>query len=267
MLRRATDLFGYNVLAQDGEIGQVHDFYFDVEEWTVRYLVVDIGFWIFGRKVLIAPDVLQAPDWERRLMPVDLTKRQVEESPELDFNTGVTRGYQESLHGHYGWPTYWGAPRATPTTGDLHTGTSLPMSGDAGGYASTQAGARGSDLPREVEIAMRESEHTHIYSINDFTGFSLEATDGSVGSVDDAFIDDADWTLRYLSIDTGTWLPGRKVLMALDWVTQVDLDKSKVYVDVTREQVEQSPEYDPHGSLGRDYEGALYNYYGYRTYW
>ena len=63
MLRNFKDLRGYAIRATDGVIGKVDDFYFDDEDWGIRYLVVDTGSWLSGRKVLISPIALGSPDW------------------------------------------------------------------------------------------------------------------------------------------------------------------------------------------------------------
>ena len=56
MLRSLKELVGYKVMAQDGQIGKVADFFIDDQDWVTRYLVVDTGPSIFGRKVLISPE-------------------------------------------------------------------------------------------------------------------------------------------------------------------------------------------------------------------
>ena len=55
MLRNVKDLRGYAIRGTDGVIGKVDDFYFDDEDWFIRYLVVNTGSWLSGRKVLISP--------------------------------------------------------------------------------------------------------------------------------------------------------------------------------------------------------------------
>ena len=62
MLRSLKELQGYTISATDGDIGSVHDFYFDDQHWTVRYLVVDTGGWLSGRRVLVSPLALGRPD-------------------------------------------------------------------------------------------------------------------------------------------------------------------------------------------------------------
>jgi hypothetical protein len=78
MLRNNKDLRGYAIRATDGVIGEVDDFYFDDEDWAVRNLIVDTGSWLSGRKVLISPLAVGHPDWLGQLLPLSLTKTQVE---------------------------------------------------------------------------------------------------------------------------------------------------------------------------------------------
>jgi hypothetical protein len=73
--------------------------------------------------------------------------------------------------------------------------------------------------------------------------------------------------IRYLLVDTGNWLPRKKVLLSPRWVESVDWNKSRVYVNVTREQVKHSPEYDPSQPIERSYERELHEHYGYPEYW
>jgi PRC-barrel domain len=62
MLRNVTDLQGYAIRATDGVIGRVDDAYFDDEDWAIRYLIVDAGGWLSGRRVLISPIAVGHPD-------------------------------------------------------------------------------------------------------------------------------------------------------------------------------------------------------------
>ena len=78
MLRSLKILLGETVVATDADIGKVHDFYFHDDTWIVRYLVVDTGHWLPGRKVLITPSALGKPDCDALTLPVALTRGQVE---------------------------------------------------------------------------------------------------------------------------------------------------------------------------------------------
>jgi hypothetical protein len=85
--------------------------------------------------------------------------------------------------------------------------------------------------------------------------------------VEDFIIDDATWTIRYIVIDTRNWLPGKKVLVHPDWIDSVSWPEARVKIDLTAEQVRNSPEYDPSAPVNREYEMLLYDYYGRPKYW
>ena len=69
MLRSMKDLEGYEIRATDGPIGHVEDFYFDDAAWVIRYLVVDTGTWLSGRKVLISPIAMGTRTGRKRCSP------------------------------------------------------------------------------------------------------------------------------------------------------------------------------------------------------
>src|ERR1043166_6310368 len=110
MLRSARELRGFGIQATDGEIGHVDQFFFDDAHWTVRYLVVDTGHWLPGRKVLIAPAAIGATDWAGRRLHVRLTRKQVENSPDIDTEKPVSRQQETEYAGYYGWTYRWVGP-------------------------------------------------------------------------------------------------------------------------------------------------------------
>ena len=110
MLRSLKAMHGYAVLAKDGDIGKVHDFFFHDDTWIIRYLVVDTGHWLPGRKVLVATNSLGKPNCGGFTFPVALTRLQVEKSPDIDTDQPVSRQQEAELHSHFGWPLYWTEP-------------------------------------------------------------------------------------------------------------------------------------------------------------
>jgi uncharacterized protein YrrD len=113
MLRNVQELRSYAIHATDGIIGEVDDLYFDDEDWTIRYLVVETGSWLSGRKVLIPPTAIGHPDWLSQQLPVELTKAQVEGSPSVDTRKPVSRQHEAAYLGYYGYPYYWGGSERT----------------------------------------------------------------------------------------------------------------------------------------------------------
>jgi hypothetical protein len=264
MLRSAKSLFGYKILAVDDLIGQVHDFYFDDQTWTVRYLVVDTGNWLPGRKVLVAPVALGQPDWETKVFPVELTREQIENSPEIDVDKPISRQQETDLHDYYGWPTYWGH---TPTIDDRAAGQ-YPTP-----YLESQKLAEKGikeEQPEQVADQAIKGEQIgdqHLRSTDVVMGYHIHTTDGELGHVEDFIVGDDTWSLHYMVIDTRNWLPGRQVLVSPQWIERISWADSQVYVDLPRDTIKNSPEYDPSAPVNREYETRLYDYYGRPKYW
>lgn len=101
---------------------------------------------------------------------------------------------------------------------------------------------------------------------NHLKGTSIAARDGEVGSVQDLYFDDHSWTIRYLVVDTGTWLPGRQVLVSPRSVMTMT-EEDKVPVSLTKDQVEHSPSTDVDKPVERQFEEEYSQYYGYPYYW
>ena len=114
MLRSLKELLGYELLAKDGLMGKVHNFLFSDDDWRVRYMVVDTGPWILGRKVLISMIALGQPVWASETFPIDLTREQVKTSPDVDLANPVSRQYEERLHQYYKWAHYWSMTTTIP---------------------------------------------------------------------------------------------------------------------------------------------------------
>jgi sporulation protein YlmC with PRC-barrel domain len=247
MARTVSDLKGLTIAATDGDIGSVQDLYFDDISWTVRYLVVDTGGWLPGRQVLISPMGTTGPGAQDRI-PVRLTRAQVEQSPSVEADEPVNRQYELRYSRYYGYPDYWAGPYrwgATPYADEV-----IPTPPDL-----------------TVESVPPESGDPHLRSARDVMGYYLEATDGDLGHVDDFIVDDREWAIRYMVVDTRNWWPGKKVLVSPEWIREVSWPDSRVYVDLSREGIKSAPEFDPARPLEREYEGRLYDHHRRRRYW
>jgi hypothetical protein len=252
MLRSVKKLTGFAIRAADGDAGTLEDLFFDDQFWTVRYLVVNTGTWLLGRRVLLSSIVADRPDFITLSLPVRLTKELIEKSPETSLDEPVSAQRIEELHEHYGWPAYWaGSPMlGTPTLG------AYPLI-----YAEAEAEEKGG------ESESSPPGDPHLRSTEEVTGYHIQAKDGEVGHVEDFFVDEDNWCIRYMVVSTRNWLPGRRVLVSPDWIEKVTWGEAKVYVDLTREQVKDSPEYDPASEPSRSYEAELYSHYGWPGYW
>lgn len=255
MLRNAKTLERHELLARDGTIGHVKDLYFDDQQWSVRYFVVDAGSWLLSRHVLISPLAVGLPDWEKKVLPVSLTKEQVKNSPGIDTEKPVSRQHETTLSDYYGWPYYWADP----------VYTALAFAGPMGAMPS--AAAVSTDVERamalDAEAAVGHEQHDpHLRSVNALLGHHVQAQDGAIGHVEDVLVEDRTWEIRYLVINTGNWLPGKKVVVAPLWISDVSWKGSNIFVDLSREAVQRSPAYDPHAVVDARYADRLHDHYG-----
>lgn len=104
-------------------------------------------------------------------------------------------------------------------------------------------------------------------SMNQMAKFSILASDGEVGSINDFLFDDERWAIRYLVVDTGGWLTGRTVLISPHAVKRVAWEERSVHVGLSKEQVRSAPDIDTAKPVSRQHEASLLNYYGYPYYW
>jgi hypothetical protein len=91
--------------------------------------------------------------------------------------------------------------------------------------------------------------------------------DGQMGHIEDLIVDDETWTIRYLVVDTVNWWPGKKVILAPDWVLGISWDTRQVRFDLTKATLRGGPKFDPSKPINREYEMVLYDYYGRPHYW
>lgn len=115
--------------------------------------------------------------------------------------------------------------------------------------------------------AGKESAESHLRSTDEVTGYHIAASDGEIGHVKDFIVDDETWAIRYLEVDTRNWWPGKKVLVSPQWINSVSWPESKVYTDLTRETIQNGPQWNDNVPVTREYEDRLYNYYARSPYW
>jgi hypothetical protein len=254
MLTSIKKLDGYRILAGNGEVGTVAEAYFDDEKWVVRYLVVDTGGWLRGRSVLISPYAVKFIERETRAIAISLTREEVEHSPGVDTHKPVSRQYEAEYHRYYGYPQYW--PNST-----YWAWGAMPT------VAPPDPQIRADAEARRRADADRAGDDAHLRSSKAVLGYHIQASDDLIGHVEDFLFDEETWAIRYLIVDTHNWLPGKHVLVSPQWIRDVSWVERTLSVALTRQQVEQSAEYDPKDPPSRDYERALHQHYSRSQYW
>jgi len=180
--------------------------------------------WLSGRKVLISLAALNKPDWESRTFSVNLTCEQVRNSPDIDTERPVFRQHEVLLHEYYQWPLYW-------------------ESSYVGTFGLTPYPLFVEPMPAESSESEKKDD-PHLRSTRQVTDYVVHATDSEIGHVTDFLVDDETWEIHSLVIDTGEWLPGRKALISRERIKSINWADRGVHVDVSRESIKNSPEFD-----------------------
>jgi uncharacterized protein YrrD len=245
MLIKAKSLKGYSLKSLDGDIGSASEFLFDDQHWAVRYLVANTGGWLSGRKVLISPYSLNSIDHSHERVSLQLTRKQIEDSPSIETDEPVSRQVENNFNAYYGYPNYWGGPYLW------------------GGYPTIVLDRTQWSSPQSEEM----NWDPHLRSTAEVTGYHLHASDGEVGHVDDFILDDETWSIRYLVVATKNWWPGKKVLLSPKWIDSVRWDKREVVIGLSRDAIKAAPEYTDASPLTRDYETGLHRHYDREGHW
>lgn len=240
MKRNIKDLLGFAIETVDEEKATAQDVLFDEELWVVRYLEADFGNLFKSRRVLIPKSFLEMPNWEMKNFPIELRKADIEMCPRLENHLPVSRKYEEELFKHYEILPYW---------------------------TSAQAGALGMYYPPRPlkvphQVVDEEDIDSRLRSYNEVTGYKINALDGSFGHVTDMIVDDSEWQILYLVIDTKNWVPwSRKVIIPIDFTDEISYENREISINLHTETIKNSPEYKSAESISRELEEAFYDFY------
>jgi uncharacterized protein YrrD len=248
MLRSLNSLKKLEIFASDGKIGHIDGFLFDDEKWAVRYFVVNTGGWLKGKKVLVSPLSVESMDASTHTFRVFLTKQQIENSPDIDSDKPVSRQMESDYHDYYRWPYYW-------------------MGSGAWGMASYPGGMLGRPFPLPTQPSEYSSDISenegdpHLRSADVIEGYQIAAKDNLFGEIEDFIIDEISWKIRYLVINTARFWFEKPVLISPDWVTSISWEDRSIIVDLLKEEIKNSPAYNPRLLITPEYESKLVDHY------
>jgi len=218
MLQNTKDLYGHKLAALDGEIGHVKDFYFDDQSWVIRYLVADTGSWLTGRLVLLSPHAFGSWDQFGQILHLKLPIDKIEKSPSIESHKPVSRQNEIDYHRYYGWPAYWNGGAIWGLGGFP---LALPPSKD------------------ETEAHLHHhQEDKHLQSTQTITSYQVEAGNETIGHVSGLLVDDRNWTIHKLVVKSGHWYSGQEILVSPKLVEQINCKESKVYVNLTKADIQ-----------------------------
>ena len=222
MFHNTKTIIGHKLSAVDGDIGHVSDFYFDDKTWAVRYVVAETGTWLTGRTVLLSPYAFFTFfDPVAKVLPVNLTRKQIENSPSIELHRPVSRQFEENYYRYYGWPPYW-------------------QGGQMWGKTDFPAATPASPLDRAILHDYARWDDLHLRSTQAVTGYPIQALDGEVGTVTGFMIDDRTWAVRDLVVETGHWYSGKEILVSTANIDRISYKESCVFGRLTKYEIQRT---------------------------
>ena len=219
MLLSLRQLYGKKLGASDGNIGHVKDFYFNDQQWAIRYVVADTGSGLSGRLVLLPSRAFGNLRQDADCLLVNLTRQQIENSPAIESHKPVSLQYQAYWDGVATWGPD-GFPEAPPPP---HLMPSKQASGDL-----------------------------HLQSSQALSGYSIQTSEGAIGHVTDFIMGDRSWTICHLVVETGHWYSHKKIVISPKHIDRISYEESKVFVNVSKEAILEAPQYHV-SPLGEEY--------------
>ena len=215
MNRSVKHLQAYTLVARDGDLGPVEEMYFDDEKWTIRYIVASLEELPDKERAAVSPVSVEQVDWKNGTIIVNLSREDVAGSPEVDAGKPIVREKERQLNRYYRIPVYW-------------NGVGLWGNHVYPGLLAEESS------PPEEEGSDRE---TRVHGTSEAFGYTIEATDGEIGRVNDLVVEERTWEIQFLVIDTGNWLSGRKVIVDTHWIDQVNWQEGTVAVSLPRNAI------------------------------
>jgi hypothetical protein len=224
MLLSTLALKEYRIEAQDGDIGSADTFYYEDRQWLIRYIVCDATR-VFKRYALIPPLALSRTDDCNKVLCVDASMETIKNSPHVNVARPISRDHQHILDRYYSW----------------HITT-----------------------PNELSEPFFEVPFvdTSVHSGQETLGCRLKAREGELATVDDFIIDDDSWSLRYLVLQAGLWLPGKKFLLDPRWIDEISWSEKRLFAEVSAEKIRSSPEYETGTVISPEYERSVQEHFG-----
>jgi len=242
MLRQFKTLQGCTLVAPDGDVGTVREFYFEDDGWTVRYLVIEIPGWMRERRILIMPNVLDEVDAQGGTIAIKFTKQQARTSPPLDSEKPAGRQHEKSLHEHHDSDPYQAIKGMAALTRVL----TPDSDSDAGKAAAKNQAKMGRQLLSSNELV---------------TSYTLHAQDADIGVVEDFILDDEEWGVRYLVIRTRVWFSDKQVLLPFEWIERISLESENIFVNLPSSVIQNAPRYDSAAQISSAFERRLHDHY------
>lgn len=240
MLRSCKSLEGYSLHAIDGEIGHLKTLHFNDEDWSIKYLVVDLGGLWNEKKVLLLPSASYEFSWIEQNISVKLTREQIKSA--LPYNADLPVSDQHELINHSNFKSLY---LVEPWSGSF-----LPL-----WFPDLKAGQALKNLVQEIG-------DKDLRCVKMIAGYKCVLKDKELGKVEDFILDCNGWKLREIVIETNHLFSSSKKIIPVSKIKVFDTDNEKIELDLSSTELEDYPDYKEHDAVNREYVVKFYDYYG-----
>jgi sporulation protein YlmC with PRC-barrel domain len=241
MKRSLKEILSYTITTSDGSSASINDILFDEEAWVLRYLEADFGNLFKDKRVLIPRVFFKDPEWEEKHFPVSIPKEDIEKLPPLEKHLPVSREYEKKLRKYYNLDYYW----IHAQTGNFDVGLFPPR-----------------PLHPPAKEVSQDDVESVLRSFKEIEAYRIQASDGTLGHVEDLIVDDADWQIVFLIIDTKNWVPwSKKVVLSINWLEKIDYPEQQVYINLNTETIKDAPDYESLKLNSREMEDSIFDFY------
>lgn len=282
MLIPASSLIDYSIRGIDGYVGNLQDLYMDDWQWIIRYLVVEISENLEPVKYLISPFSLGKADHQSKEISVALTLPKIKNSPLFQTDLPISRQYELALRRYYEWPDYWEQTSFTDPppagisqkeeitldeVGKPIKEQSLPP--DSEDVLSDTSQNLIPDEPddqeiTEAEFGLPEEEvqfNTELRSFQELKGYRIQTADNDISALEDLFIEESDWSSRYLMINLHNSSEDQMILLTFQYVQQIDWGTKRIFISLSQQQIQNAPRYITGNPITLDFEKKVYAYF------
>lgn len=196
----------FSVAGTDGKLGTIQEMFFDDRCWNICYWIVKSGTWLSKKDLLISTQIKIKPDWKSALLQTDLTLKQLRDSPDPDYDKPVFRQQETRLYDASELINYWFTP-----------------------YKGSHW-----DRMQSNELSAPVGTNKHLRSSKEVIGYTILASENSIGTLTDFIIDTEGWKIISLVVQRGATEDSNEIELTVDAVTRISWADRTIYIDLGR---------------------------------
>lgn len=224
MLYSLDDLEQYTVIAADGYVGKVKDFYFDDRTWKLRFVVAETGIWLKNRKVLLPASAVKSVSSEDKHIGLDISMYEVKNGPGIDGELSLKPQAEIDYLSYYGYSFY----RSTVESHGFDKESETQLA----------------EIFACVDAVRRTYGDRHLRSCKEMVNYNIEASDNEVGYLQSMLLNEKDWSITHLVVNTSNWWLGQQVLLEPEVIKDISWGDARIYVNMQRQQVQDALTFD-----------------------